>query len=562
MCVEAYTDYPPLGRFAVRDMRQTVAVGVIKSVEKVDKAGKVTKAAAKAGLSYSMLILGMAIAGLLKTLNVQAAYSSNGPNVMYYWGQNSAGGTTTQGTLSSYCQSGQADIILLSFLHIFNVAGLPQINLSNACENTYFPNSQLLSCPAIGLDIKTCQAKGVKILLSLGGAAGAYGFTSDAEGQQFAQTIWDLFGRGSSETRPFGDAVIDGIDLDIEGGSPRGYAAMVTALRSKSANQDFLIGAAPQCPFPDAILGSVINAVGLDYVNVQFYNNYCSALGASFNFDVWDTWAKTQSANKQIKVYLTLPGSPGAAGSGYVDMPSLSRLVPSVASRYSSYGGVSVWDASQAWNNHGFHASLYGLVHGSWSASSSPSSQVLPSSVPSSGACTSDQACSVPGQYICTPHGAYSFCVHGQWLTAPCPLGTVCIPTVDGASVYCGYGTPGSGCVHGLNASLVALNAQPRPYNLSNTNAQLVITSFSDNVFEAMIHARRTTLSPFNQTVIIELNVSDQVQFDPSKEVQQKDKTVRIKVNSPDNQTMALVLHLTGSVSSDVFVAPASLRFN
>jgi elongation factor 1-alpha len=48
MCVEAFTDYPPLGRFAVRDMRQTVAVGVIKSVEKQDKAGKVTKAAQKA----------------------------------------------------------------------------------------------------------------------------------------------------------------------------------------------------------------------------------------------------------------------------------------------------------------------------------------------------------------------------------------------------------------------------------------------------------------------------------------------------------------------------------
>jgi len=29
--------------FAVRDMRQTVAVGVIKAVEKVDRAGKVTK---------------------------------------------------------------------------------------------------------------------------------------------------------------------------------------------------------------------------------------------------------------------------------------------------------------------------------------------------------------------------------------------------------------------------------------------------------------------------------------------------------------------------------------
>ncbi|KAH6668210.1 elongation factor-1a [Halenospora varia] len=49
MCVEAFTQYPPLGRFAVRDMRQTVAVGVIKAVDKSEKAGKVTKAAVKAG---------------------------------------------------------------------------------------------------------------------------------------------------------------------------------------------------------------------------------------------------------------------------------------------------------------------------------------------------------------------------------------------------------------------------------------------------------------------------------------------------------------------------------
>jgi len=49
MCVEAFSDYPPLGRFAVRDMRQTVAVGVIKSVTKKDPGagGKVTKAAQK-----------------------------------------------------------------------------------------------------------------------------------------------------------------------------------------------------------------------------------------------------------------------------------------------------------------------------------------------------------------------------------------------------------------------------------------------------------------------------------------------------------------------------------
>jgi elongation factor 1-alpha len=40
MCVETFAEYPPLGRFAVRDMRQTVAVGVIKGVEKTDGKSK------------------------------------------------------------------------------------------------------------------------------------------------------------------------------------------------------------------------------------------------------------------------------------------------------------------------------------------------------------------------------------------------------------------------------------------------------------------------------------------------------------------------------------------
>jgi len=48
MCVESFEAYPPLGRFAVRDMRQTVAVGVIKSVTKKDlTAGKGAKSAGK-----------------------------------------------------------------------------------------------------------------------------------------------------------------------------------------------------------------------------------------------------------------------------------------------------------------------------------------------------------------------------------------------------------------------------------------------------------------------------------------------------------------------------------
>ena len=44
MCVETFQEYPPLGRFAVRDMKQTVAVGIIKSVDKGDNPDHVTDA--------------------------------------------------------------------------------------------------------------------------------------------------------------------------------------------------------------------------------------------------------------------------------------------------------------------------------------------------------------------------------------------------------------------------------------------------------------------------------------------------------------------------------------
>jgi len=39
MCVEAFSKYAPLGRFAVRDMRKTVAVGVIKVVRRKTEKG-------------------------------------------------------------------------------------------------------------------------------------------------------------------------------------------------------------------------------------------------------------------------------------------------------------------------------------------------------------------------------------------------------------------------------------------------------------------------------------------------------------------------------------------
>lgn len=145
--------------------------------------------------------------------------------------------------------------------------------------------------------------------------------------------------------------------MDVEGGGSAHYAAFVTQLQThfKGASKKYYVTAAPQCPFPDANLGAVINAVPFDAVYVQFYNNYCGLQAFSnpndWNFGTWDNWAKTTSPNKNVKVYIGAPADSTAAGSGYVDAGTLANVIQQTKSQYSSFGGVMMWDASQAYGS-------------------------------------------------------------------------------------------------------------------------------------------------------------------------------------------------------------------
>ncbi|EGO03010.1 glycoside hydrolase family 18 protein [Serpula lacrymans var. lacrymans S7.3] len=254
-------------------------------------------------------------------------------------------------------QDSTIDAIPIAFLDVFfGTGGLPSLNLANSCnptDNATFAGSELPNCSALAADIQTCQAAGKIVTLSLGGATGANGFTSDAQAQTFADQIWDLFLGGNGTTRPFGAAVLDGVDLDIEGGSSTGYAAFVTQIRSHAtgASKPYYVTGAPQCPFPDAYLGSVIDAVGFDALYVQFYNNYCGVNNygtpSDWDFGLWDSWAKT-SPNPDIKIYIGAPASTSAATSGYVDAATLGSIATATAANYTSFGGIMLWDASQA----------------------------------------------------------------------------------------------------------------------------------------------------------------------------------------------------------------------
>ncbi|KAG5725917.1 Chitinase 1, partial [Termitomyces sp. T112] len=205
--------------------------------------------------------------------------------------------------------------------------------------------------------------KGKIVTLSLGGATGAASFSSDAQAQDFADTIWNLFLGGSSSTRPFGAAVLDGVDLDIEGGGTTYYASFISRIRSHASGaiKQYYVTAAPQCVYPDAYLGTVLNAAAFDAVYVQ-YNNFCGLQNYNnanaWDFGLWDNWAKTVAVNKNVKVYIGAPASSTAAGSGYVDAATLGSIAKATRATYSSFGGIMLWDASQAYANGRFDSAV------------------------------------------------------------------------------------------------------------------------------------------------------------------------------------------------------------
>jgi len=128
------------------------------------------------------------------------------------------------------------------------------------------------------------------------------------------------------------------------------------------SSKAYYLSAAPQCPYPDAADGPMLDgAVSFDFVWVQFYNNFCglqsyvdgSTTQNNFNFETWDNWAKQTSANKNVKVFLGIPANSGAAGSGYESGQLLADII-NYSKSFSSFGGVMMWDMSQLWANTGF----------------------------------------------------------------------------------------------------------------------------------------------------------------------------------------------------------------
>jgi len=246
------------------------------------------------------------------------------------------------------------------------------INLAGNCVTLLDPNCpDLLTCLDVGFDIRYRQLKGQRVLLSIGGASGTYqGPTSQKDASNLATLLWNMFLGGNCTYRPFGNVILDGIDLDIETGVSKYWPDFVIALRSIMSSSSsvplggrYYITGSPQCPYPEpywgsiddpsTILGNPQSSSSLDLLSVQFYPNQggCQITASGFlsSYKTWEQWAYTKG-NSDAKVLVGVPAALNAAGAGYESTSALySSLSPIF--RNSKFGGVMIWDVEFAKSN-------------------------------------------------------------------------------------------------------------------------------------------------------------------------------------------------------------------
>lgn len=306
----------------------------------------------------------------------------------YYWGQNSVSylnpsdSSKWEQRLSYYCDLDWVDNIALAFVNNFptNVG----MNHAYHCWTTY-PGTNILNCPTIGSDIQYCQSKGKKIGISLGGAVGSYGFQTDTQARDFAVTLWNLFFEGQSSTRPYGSAILDFVDFNIESGNSTGYYELSKTLRylMDAGQKSYFLTAAPQCVYPDAHMGpgdgyllSTTKTNFINHVFVQFYNNYCGLHNYpnSFNYNSWNNWIQTKNSSLSVG----FPSHNSAAGSGFVDTSKLSTILQNTYQNYpNSFAGIMGWDVGFA-NVNNYGQNVHSILQSIGGTTPSPTQTTCP----------------------------------------------------------------------------------------------------------------------------------------------------------------------------------------
>jgi len=182
-------------------------------------------------------------------------------------------------------------------------------------------------------DVKALQARGTKVVLSVGGQNGAVSVGDSAAARNFADSVYDVMQR-------YG---FDGVDIDLENGlTPAAMSQALHSLREK-AGPDLIITMAPETLFMQSTSSTYLDLALrvkdiLTVVHTQYYNSGSMAgcdgkvyAQGSVDFITSQACIALQAGLRADQVAIGLPASQSAAGSGYVSPDVVSKALTCLA---------------------------------------------------------------------------------------------------------------------------------------------------------------------------------------------------------------------------------------
>ncbi|KAJ4836255.1 hypothetical protein Tsubulata_027150 [Turnera subulata] len=236
---------------------------------------------------------------------------SYGLGIVIYWGQN-----RHEGSLAETCATGLYTAVNIAFLRVFGGGQTPDHNLGHCGRG--LPQA---TCTFLSSEIRACQARGVTVLISIGGPSRSYWLDSAADARTVKEYIWNNF--------------LDRRHLRIPSiwtGRPR-YMVSISISNVVQTGTGMI---------------SAIRTGLLDYVGTQFYNNpTCQFNNGNPNFlaQSWSNWTSLLASNRtsNTQLFLGLPAAPDAAyNGGYIPPQRLNELC-TVFTQSPRYGGIMLW---------------------------------------------------------------------------------------------------------------------------------------------------------------------------------------------------------------------------
>ncbi|KAG2565067.1 hypothetical protein PVAP13_7NG002800 [Panicum virgatum] len=209
--------------------------------------------------------LPLALALVLLSCITATAMAKRTGELTVFWGRNKA-----EGTLRAACDTGLYNTVIISFFSVFG-HGRYDVDLSGH------------PLAGVGAEIKHCQSKGIPVFLSICGAGNGYSLPSSPAAAAVAEHLWNahLSGGKSGVSRPFGDAVVDGIDFYVDQGASDHYDELARRLdaynryfhHGRISKKPVRLTATPRCAFPDRRLERALQTGLFERIHVRFYGD-------------------------------------------------------------------------------------------------------------------------------------------------------------------------------------------------------------------------------------------------------------------------------------------------